>query len=90
MESVSGVMATQWVRLGYRGLRRSLKSLGTLSGAVFVQSAQKTHEAMMARGYQGRMLFGPMPKLLPKDGWALGLALGVLFALYLVAQRGIP
>lgn len=92
MESVAGVMAAQWVRLGYWGLGRSLKSLGVLSGAVFVQSlkqAQKTHEAMMARGYQGRMPFGPMPKFLPKDGWALGLALGVLFALYLVAERGV-
>jgi cobalt/nickel transport system permease protein len=90
IESVTGVMAAQWVRLGYFGIRRSLQSLGVLSGAVIVQSleqAQKTHEAMVARGYQGRMPFGPMPKFSPRDGLALGLAFGVLFGLYLVTER---
>jgi cobalt/nickel transport system permease protein len=82
-------MAAQRVRLGYCGLKRSLNSLGVLSGVVIVKSleqAQRTHEAMLARGYKGHTPFGPMPALSPKDGWTLGLSLGVLIGLYLATE----
>lgn len=91
LESAADAMAAQWVRLGYSGFKRSLKSLGVLSGAVIVRSleqAQRTHEAMVARGYQGRIRFGPMPAVSPKDGWVLGLSLGALLGLYFVAEGG--
>jgi len=74
------------------GLERSLKSLGVLSGVVIVNSleqAQRTHEAMLARGYKGHTPFGPMPALSPKDGWILGLSLGALIGLYLVTEEWI-
>jgi len=92
LESAADAMAAQRVRLGYSGLERSLKSLGVLSGVVIVNSleqAQRTHEAMLARGYKGHTPFGPMPALSPKDGWILGLSLGALIGLYLVTEEWI-
>ena len=89
LESAADAMAAQRVRLGYCGLKRSLKSLGVLSGVVIVKSleqAQRTHEAMLARGYKGHTPFGPMPALSPKDGWILGLSLGVLIGIYLATE----
>lgn len=89
LESAADAMAAQRVRLGYCGLKRSLNSLGVLSGVVIVKSleqAQRTHEAMLTRGYNGHTPFGPMPALSPKDGWTLGLSLGTLIGLYLATE----
>lgn len=75
-------MATaQTLRLGYRGAARSLRSVGTLAGAVLVKSldqAARTSEAMVLRGYAGAMPVGAL-RALPR-GEALGM-LGVLAAL---------
>ena len=60
-EQAASVVSAQSVRLGYSGLRRSFQSLGSLAGMVILRSldqAEKSHEAMMARGYRGRL---PLP-----------------------------
>lgn len=64
-EQALGVLTAQKVRLGYSSLRRSLHSMGTLAGAVLLRSldqVEKSHEAMLARGYQGAL---PLPALPP-------------------------
>ena len=83
---IAADMATaQTLRLGYCGAARSIRSVGTLAGAVLVKSldqAARTSEAMVLRGYAGTMPVGalrPVPRheLL----WPLGLtaALGIVY-----------
>lgn len=83
---IAADMATaQTLRLGYRGAARSVRSVGTLAGAVLVKSldqAARTSEAMVLRGYAGTMPVGalrPMPRA--ELFWMLGLtaALGICF-----------
>lgn len=84
-------MVAQRVRLGYSGLRRSLSSLGTLAGSVIVLSidqATRTHEAMTVRGYKGQMPFGALPAMSKKDGWIMGVVLGILLCSYLLIEWG--
>ena len=68
LEQAVCVASAKRVRLGYSGLRRSYRSLGNLSGMVILRSldqAEKSHEAMTARGYQGRL---PLPAMPPSPG----------------------
>ena len=79
-------------RLGY-GRWQSFRSMGNLAGMVMLRSldqAERSHEAMVARGYQG---FLPLPCLppLPRRQVALGfVAVTILAATYLLAQRWPP
>jgi cobalt/nickel transport system permease protein len=83
---IAADMATaQTLRLGYRGAARSVRSVGTLAGAVLVKSldqAARTSEAMLLRGYAGTMPVGTLPPV-PRAElfWMLGLtaALGICF-----------
>lgn len=79
---IAADMATaQTLRLGYRGAACSLRSVGTLAGAVLVKSldqAARTSEAMVLRGYAGTMPVGALRPL--SRGEALGM-LGALAAL---------
>lgn len=92
-EQAAGVIAAQKVRLGYRGWRRSFRSMGNLAGIVMVQSldqAERTLEAMLARGYQGRL---PLPSLPPlsrgqKTAALIGVSLVALAGF--LAERGCP
>lgn len=82
LDHAADVASAQRVRLGYRGLRRSLSSLGTLAGAVLVRSidqASHTHQAMMLRGYSGSIPLGPLPALRRREA---GLALLVCLAVW--------
>ncbi len=88
---IAADMATaQTLRLGYRGAGRSLRSVGTLAGAVLVRSldqAARTSEAMVLRGYAGTMPAGTLPRIPLRE--AVGL-LGVFAALgcaYLAGER---
>lgn len=57
-------------RLGYSGIRKGLKSFGTLTGALVLKSldqSQKTSEAMMQRGYTGSMPLTEWGSLKPGD-----------------------
>jgi cobalt/nickel transport system permease protein len=90
LEQAASVVSAQKVRLGYRGLRRSFHSLGSLAGIVMLRSfdqAERSHEAMMARGYRGRL---PLPRLpaLPGRQWALaGTGVTLIATAYLLAAR---
>ncbi len=81
---IAADMATaQTLRLGYRGAARSLRSVGTLAGAVLVKSldqAARTSEAMVLRGYAGTMPVGalrPVPRRELLWMFALTAALGL-------------
>jgi cobalt/nickel transport system permease protein len=79
---IAADMATaQTLRLGYRGAARSVRSVGTLAGAVLVKSldqAARTSEAMVLRGYAGTMPVGALRPLPRRE--ALGM-IGLLAAL---------
>ena len=85
------VVSAQRVRLGYGNLRQSLRSLGNLAGIVMLRSldqAEKSHEAMVARGYQGTL---PLPGLRPltKRQWAFAGGGSMFLVLaYLFVERG--
>lgn len=84
------VVAAQKVRLGYSGLRHSLRTAGNLAGIVVVRSldqAERSHEAMLARGYEGVL---PVPALPRMARWQLAVAatgVAVVLATYLLAER---
>ena len=83
---IAADMATaQTLRLGYLGAARSLRSAGSLAGAVLVKSidqAARTSESMVLRGYTGSMPVGTLTPLPRRELlWTLGLtaALGIAF-----------
>ncbi len=90
LEQAASVVSAQRVRLGYRGLRRSFQSLGSLAGVVILRSldqAERSHEAMMARGYRGRLPLARLPSL-PRRQWALAVSGVMLIATaYALAAR---
>ncbi len=85
------VVSAQRVRLGYGNVRQSFRSLGNLAGIVMLRSldqAEKSHEAMVARGYQGTL---PLPGLRPltKRQWAFAGGGSMFIGLaYLFVERG--
>jgi cobalt/nickel transport system permease protein len=90
LEHATAVRTAQKVRLGYAGFRRSLSSLGNLAGLVMLRSleqAERTHEAMLARGYQGRLPVPPCPPLGARDRRAMFAALAGAVLVYLVGER---
>jgi cobalt/nickel transport system permease protein len=90
LEQAVCVVSAQRVRLGYHGLRRSFQSAGSLAGIVILHSldqAEKSHEAMMARGYRGRLPLARLPTL-PRRQWALaGVGVILVATAYLLVER---
>lgn len=88
-------MATaQTLRLGYRGAARSLRSAGTLAGAVLVKSldqAARTSEAMVLRGYAGTLPVGTLRPLPRRELlWLIGLAAALGLAYLAGETTGVP
>ena len=89
LDDTADVAAAQRVRLGYRGIRRSLSSFGALAGAVIIRSldqASSTHEAMILRGYKGFIPFGPMPAMGRIDRLRMASGLAILAVACLVLE----
>lgn len=85
LDDVSDVAVAQKARLGYRGLRRSIASVGILAGAVIIRSldqAVNTHEAMTLRGYNGSIPFSPMPSMGARYWWLTALICVTVFSGY--------
>lgn len=92
IERARNAILSQRARLGYAGVRRSLHSIGILSGVVFVgafEQAEGTHRAMIARGYTGRMPTGALPALKKSDLAAMVLVCALIACLYFVFERFI-
>ena len=81
LEQVVQVRGAQRVRLGYVDARRTLASTGSLMGTVVLRAldqADRTHEAMLVRLYDGR---GPLADLAPLSlGQWLAMAAGLAAA----------
>jgi cobalt/nickel transport system permease protein len=57
IEEANRIYEAQRVRLGYHGWRRSLRSLQTLSGMLFLRAldrAENVYQSMETRGYSGQ------------------------------------
>jgi len=68
-------------RLGYAGIRKGLKSFGTLTGSLVLRSfeqSQKTSEAMIQRGYTG-----DMPLFKSKPLKASEVTISVIFLIFM-------
>ena len=80
-EQAGSIRAAQRVRLGYSRPGRSLASAGVLAGSLALRSieqAERTHDAMVVRGYRGRMPLPPLPPLPQRDWAALAILLVLL------------
>ena len=90
LEQAACVASAQRVRLGYSSLRRSFQSLGSLAGMVILRSldqAEKSHEAMTARGYQGHLPLPAMPALPWRQAAVACAGVVVIAAAYVLAER---
>lgn len=90
LDIVGDTTGAQRVRLGYRGLRRSLRSAGIVAGTIVLRSvdqAARTHEAMIMRGYRGTLHFEPMAALPQREGIAAGAAGTLVVVLFLLCER---
>jgi cobalt/nickel transport system permease protein len=93
LDDTAAVLSAQKVRLGYVSLRRSVASLGSLAGLVMLRSldqAGRTHEAMLARGYQGRLPLPSLPALRGRDLLLIAGAVAAIGLTYLAGERWIP
>ncbi len=90
LEQAACIASAQRVRLGYSNLRRSYQSLGSLAGLVVLRSldqAEKSHEAMTARGYRGHLPLPAMPRLPRRQAAVACSGVVVIAAVYLLAER---
>jgi cobalt/nickel transport system permease protein len=89
-EQAAAVVSAQRVRLGYATFRRSMVSMGSLAGIVALRSidqAERTHEAMIARGYQGALPIARLPAMARRDATILAAGLALIGLVYLLAER---
>jgi cobalt/nickel transport system permease protein len=88
-EQAASVLSAQRARLGHATFRRTLDSAGRLAGIVLLRSieqAERTHEAMTARGYQGCQPEAGLPPLTRRDAALCAACVG-LIAAALAAER---
>lgn len=73
-------------RLGYRNLMQSYKSFAAIGGNLFVIALKKAnayYDALLARGYQGRLAFLAEDK--PVQGWQIICGILYFAAIILLA-----
>jgi len=90
LDLTADLTAAQQLRMGYTGVKRSLTSMGTVCGTVIIRSVEQaihTHEAMILRGYQQQIPFGPMPAMRAKDWLLMALGAAALVLLYAIIGR---
>jgi cobalt/nickel transport system permease protein len=93
LDDTAAVLSAQKVRLGYVSWRRSVASLGSLAGLVMLRSldqVDRTHEAMLARGYQGRLPLPALPALRGRDLLLIAGAAAAIGLAYLAGERWLP
>jgi cobalt/nickel transport system permease protein len=70
LEHTANVISAQQTRLGYINMKKSLSSVGTLTGSVLlgaIDQSQRTTEAMMLRCYTDRFVTEPLAPLKKSD-----------------------
>ena len=89
-EQATSVLSAQKVRLGYGDYRRSIRSASSLAGIVVLRSldqAEKSHEAMLARGYEGSLHVPPLPAMRKRDVLASAASVAIIILAYLAVER---
>lgn len=89
-EQAHSVLAAQRTRLGYGSFRRSIRSLGSLAGLVILRSleqAERSYEAMLARGYHGSLPTPKLPALPKRQLAATCICVALLMLGYFLAER---
>jgi cobalt/nickel transport system permease protein len=92
LEQAQNVRAAQALRLGYAAPGRAVRSAADLAGIVVLRSldqAERSLEAMTARGCEGSLQIPPLPPLRRRDVWIACAALAVI-ALACFAVEGWP
>ncbi len=90
IDQTADVASAQRTRLGYSGVRRSIKSFGVLAGTVLTRSidqAMRTSEAMTLRGYRGSMPFAPVQELTRKQFAQIFSGVSAIAVIYVCAER---
>jgi cobalt/nickel transport system permease protein len=83
------VAEAQKLRLGYSGVRKSISSMGVLAGTVITRSmdqAMRTYEAMTLRGYHGKLIFDPLPKMTGTEITGLLIGAPVVLMSYVLVE----
>jgi cobalt/nickel transport system permease protein len=92
-EVATAILAAQKIRLGHARLGRSVRSLGSLAGTVVLRSieqAERTHEAMVVRGYQGSLPIPRLGSLAWRDLGMLAAGLAALAAALAASEGLLP
>lgn len=88
MEDAVTVFDAQRIRLGYIGLPRALRSIGTLAGTIIIRAYDQsiaTYEAMMLRGYKGHAeILSTEDRLMLKDAVAAFVFIAILASLLIL------
>lgn len=87
MDEVSAIWYAQRARLGHASWRKAIKSFGVLGGMLIIRAverAERTSEAMYARGYKGGCILTCHLKPLGRNEYICfsGIVLFLLFFLY--------
>jgi cobalt/nickel transport system permease protein len=92
LDHAATVYAAQRVRLGYSGVRSSLRCMGLLAGSVVDRSlgqATRTYEALVTRGYTGELPSAPMSDLDVKDVAICAVPVALAWAAFVLLEYGI-
>lgn len=85
LEDAITVFDAQRVRLGYTNWLRALRSIGALAGTIIIRAYDQsitTYEAMMLRGYRGKMQAMPQEERLTlPDALAAFISIAILISL---------
>jgi cobalt/nickel transport system permease protein len=84
------VVSAQKIRLGYSRFRLAFRSAGTLAGLVILRSldqAERTHEAMVARGYRGCLPLPSLPPLTRAQTMIAGISVTMIVTAYVLVER---
>lgn len=91
LDSTVDMATAQMLRLGYCDTKKAMRSAGVLSGAVILRSidqAAKTNDAMMLRGYSGKLPVGQLSPLSRRDAAVVFSICAALFALFAFFKWG--
>jgi cobalt/nickel transport system permease protein len=93
LEITMDMATAQKHRLGYSTTAISLKSAGTLAGAVILRAIDqsvKTSEAMSLRGYRGELPVGRLAPFTFRSGLITAILYAVLLGLFSALNGGTP
>lgn len=92
LDHAATVYAAQRVRLGYSGLRSSLHCMGLLAGSVVNRSlgqATRTYEALLTRGYTGKLPSATMSAFRPADTVVLAVPVVLAWGAFVLLEYGL-